>query len=127
MAFEEVLVAVSRPAGADLSDWATHKFTGVKLDSSSNVVKVSAITDTVYGILQNDPKQGEAARVAIGGITKLRLAGTVAAGDQVSLNNAGRGVVAASTSKIIGTAVTGGVTGDIVSVSISTANSPTKV
>lgn len=127
MAFEEVLVAVSRPAGADLSDWATHKFTGVKLNANSEVVKVSAITDTVYGILQSDPKQGEAARVAIGGISKLRLAGTVAAGDQVSLNNAGRGVVAASTSKVIGQAVTGGVTGDIVSVSISTANSPTKV
>lgn len=126
MAFEEALVALSRPAGEDLSDWSTLRFTAVKLNASGLAVKVTAITDNVYGILQNDPKAGEPARVAISGTSKLKLAGTVAAGDSVSVNASGRGVVAAATSRMFGIAVQGGVAGDIIPVNINTAAAPIK-
>lgn len=126
MAYEEALTAISRPAGEDLSDWANLRFTAVKLNASGNVVKTTAITDTPVGILQNDPKNGEAARVAIAGVSKARLAGTVAPNDQVGINAAGRLVVAVTTNRVIGIALTGGVTGDIVSVQINTAAAPIK-
>lgn len=116
MAFEEALVVVSRPAAVDLSVWNTYKYTALKLDTSGNVTPVTTSADVVYGILQNDPKAGQAARVATGGVTKLRIAATIAAGALVALDTAGKGKVPATGNRVIGIAVNGGVTGDIIPV-----------
>lgn len=126
MAYEEALVAISRPAGEDLSDWAGLRFTAVKLNSNGAVVKTAAITDTPVGILLNDPKTGEPARLAVDGVSKVRLAGTVAAGDQLGINAAGRLVAAVATNRVIGHALTSGVTGDIIPAAISLAGAPIK-
>lgn len=122
MAFEEAVVKVSRPAGADLS---AAMYLAVKLNSSSEVVKVSALTDATFGILQNDPVAGQAAAIAIGGICKAKAGATLAAGDVVAANTAGKLIVGATGSKAIGTVVVGGAADEIVSVLIG-ATAPVK-
>ena len=119
MAFEEAIKPVSRPAGADLSNWNTYKYTVVKLDTNGNAVPVTASTDVSYGILLNDPKQGQAARIGIDGVVKLRLGATVAAGALVAFDTAGKGKAPATGNRVIGVAVQGGVNGDIIPVQVS--------
>lgn len=116
MAWEESLVPVSRPAAVDLSNWNTYKYTVLKLDANGAVTPVTASGDVSYGVLLNDPKAGQAARVAIGGVTKVRLGATVTAGALVAFDTAGKGKVAATGNRVIGVAVYGGVSGDIVPV-----------
>lgn len=63
-------------AAADLS--ASGQFKVVKLLSTAgqvNLAATSIITETVIGLLQNNPKSGDAAEVAVGGIAK-GVAGT---------------------------------------------------
>lgn len=126
MAYEEALRAISRPSAADLTDWVTNKFTVVKLDANGAVIKVTAVTDTPAGILQNDPNIGQAARLGVDGVSKVRLGGTVAAGDQLGFGTNGRAIVSVTTHRVIGTALTAGVSGDIIPVNINTANAPIK-
>lgn len=116
MAHEEALHVLSRPAGADLSNWSSLKYTVVKLDTNGAVVTATASTDVAYGVLQNDPKAGQAARIAVGGVTKLRLGATIAAGALVAFDTTGKGKVPATGNRVIGIAVYGGVSGDIVPV-----------
>lgn len=54
---------------------------------------VSATDKTLAGILQNKPqKPGAAGTVAIGGVSNLMAGGTIAAGDLVAPDAAGKGV-----------------------------------
>lgn len=121
MAFEEAIIKVSRPAGADLS---TLLYTGVKLNSASEVVAITGLTDTPYGVLQNDPKQGQAAAVAVGGICKVLAGATVAAGAQLSFNTTGKAIVGAAGAKVFGEAVTGGANGEVISAIVNPASAP---
>jgi hypothetical protein len=69
----------SFPAGADLSA-AANQYKFVEVDSSGNVSVCNAVTDRPIGVLQNRPKQGEAAEVTISGITKLQADAALAIG-----------------------------------------------
>ena len=60
-------------AGADLSD---KQFYFVKVDGNDEFVLCSAITDRAFGVLQNNPEQGQEANVQTIGNTKI--VGTVA-------------------------------------------------
>lgn len=62
-------------AGADLS---SNQYMAVKLNTSGEVVAVAAVTDVPIGILNNAPKQGEAAEVVIIGGAKIVAAGAIA-------------------------------------------------
>lgn len=124
MAYEERLEVLSRPAGADLSNLAANQYRVVRLNASGHVIAIAATTDNPFGVLQNDPRNGQAARVATGGVSKVRLGGTVAAGDRLGVAADGRAVVGALGSRIIGTAITSGVANDIISVNLNTANAP---
>lgn len=125
MAYEEGLVAISRIAGADLSADA-NAYTGVK-DSATGLVAFAAATDKPAGVLQKPlAKQGEVARLGTGGISKVKLGGTVANGDDIQFNATGKGIVAATGGYIIGRAQAAGVTGDVIPVLINAANQPVK-
>jgi hypothetical protein len=63
-------------AAADLSSKQYHF---VKLASATTVNVCSAITDVPIGVLQNDPESGEAAVIAIFGISKVVADGTITA------------------------------------------------
>ena len=118
MAFNNTMLKDgSRLAGADLS---SSQFLGVKLNSSSKVVAVSGATDYSYGVLLNAPTSGQAAEVCIFGLTKAKAGGTVAAADQVMFANTGKVVTCVpgtdTTKYKIGTAVTGGASGEIITI-----------
>lgn len=75
-------------AGEDLS---TKQFTFVKLNSSGQVVAVSATSDRAIGILQNTPGSLVVADVMANGISKLVGGGSLAAGVPVCTDAAGKG------------------------------------
>lgn len=75
-------------AGSDLS---AKQFTFVKLNSSSQVVAVSAASDVPIGILQNTPGSLAVADVMAMGISKLVGGGSVAAGAPLCTDGAGKG------------------------------------
>ena len=107
-------------AAADLS--TTGQFYAVKLLSTAgtiNLVTTSTLTETVVGLLQNNPKSGDAAEVAVSGIAKgLSGTSTIAIGSLLSINSTGKLVKSTTDNqKIVGQSLTKTTTsGDIVSV-----------
>jgi hypothetical protein len=116
-------VKVTLVAGADLS---SKQYTFVKLDSSGQAVAAAAATDIPIGVLQNAPTSGQEAEVLISGGSKLVLGGTVAAAGVVSTSSAGAGVAIVhgtdTTKFALGQAITGGASGEIVTVVVSCGN-----
>lgn len=83
--FMENIQTISLPAGADLSAKQYH---AVIVNSSGQVViaPLAGTSASVVGILQNTPVSGEAATVAISGVSKVVASGTVTAGSTVMVN-----------------------------------------
>lgn len=75
-AFWPQVVLASYIAGADLSA-AANQYTFVKLNTSGEVVAVTAITDIPIGVLQNLPKAGATAEVVMVGGTKLKASAAI--------------------------------------------------
>ena len=118
--FSNYSVKVTLVAGANLS---AKQYNFVKLNSSGVAVAVAAATDLPIGILQNAPLSGEECEILITGGSKLVLGGTVAAGATVSPSAAGAGVAIVhgtdTTKYAMGQAVTGGASGEIVTVVVN--------
>lgn len=81
-------------AAADLS---TKQFYAVKLTAARAVNLASANTDSIYGILQNKPKSGEAADVGIFGISKAVAGAAISAGAALMSDTAGKLITQTST------------------------------
>ena len=113
-AYEETLKTISRPAASDLS---AKEYYFVTVDSSGNLA-ASVPGDRPLGILQDKPAAaGRAGRVAISGVSKVVLGGTVTAGDAMGFDTNGAGVTLASgDSDSVGICVVGGNSGDVGSV-----------
>lgn len=125
--------AISLAAGADLS---TKQFRAVKVNSSGKAV-VAGAGEFAIGILQNKPASGQAATIVYSGVSKGILGGSVTAGATVAADSNGAFVDATEAktntsdagaasdpligSNIIGVALAGGVSGDIVPVLILVA------
>jgi len=92
MAWELSLFDVSLEAGEDLSN---AQFLAVALDSNGKVVKAKSDTLPI-GILQDKPKEGQAANVRMLGISKVVAGGAIAIGDVLTADDDGR-LIAAST------------------------------
>lgn len=76
MAFTKNLLCQSFTAASDMNA-STLQFCLVKFaDSTGNVVPCTAVADLPIGVLQNLPLQGQAAEIAIFGITKIRVDAT---------------------------------------------------
>lgn len=73
-------------ASADLS---AKQFYAVKITGARVVGLPTATTDLVYGILQNKPKSGDAADVAIFGICKALAGASLTAGSLVGVLSGG--------------------------------------
>lgn len=113
-------------AGADLS---AAQYSFVKL-SATGVILPTANTDVVIGVLQNSPRLGEVAEIAVSGITKVKMAGAVALGKLIGITAAGLGTSLVSgtdaTRFVVGQSVTASTAaGDIVTVAVNCAN-PTR-
>lgn len=118
MSTENKILDVSFPADEDLS---ADQYRIVILDATSlKVRRPNAATDIPLGVLQNAPIADEAAvvRPLCGGISKIQLGATVAAGviigcEYVSASDAGKGIAAVTTMYPVGTLLEGGAEDDL--------------
>ena len=119
MATQECLTCITLEAGADLSS-DQYKFVTL---SAGKAVLCSAATDAPVGVLQNKPASGQAATVAISGACKLLAGATIASGDAVGTDASGTAdpkAVTDTTEYVVGRALTGGASGEIVTALINT-------
>lgn len=114
-------VKVTLVAGADLS---AEQYKFVKLNSSGQAVVCAAITDRPIGILQNAPTSGQEAEVLVVGGSKLKAGGSITEGAMLGITSTGTGkaIVAGTdtTQYTLGTALTEGASGEIITVVIAT-------
>ncbi len=90
------------PAGSDLS---ASQYCGVNLNSSGQLALPSA-GGAIIGVLQNDPDaSGKAGTYQHSDITKMKLGGTVTAGDFVKVDSSGRAVTASAGDVAAGAAI----------------------
>lgn len=109
MAFENLTKVYSWPA---LGDFSTLQFYPVTLTTSATypegaITTISSTATKPIGILQDAPDAaGVMAAVAIAGISKLRVYGTVAVNDALGVDTSGRGAVTTTDNQwTIGTAL----------------------
>lgn len=113
MAYKNQQTSVTLEAGADLS---ANQFHFVTLDSDGQL-SVSTDGAASVGVLLNDPSAaGRAAEVCIGGLTRVEAGDTIAAGADVASGATGEAITAATGDAILGTAVTGGADGEVISI-----------
>jgi hypothetical protein len=114
-------VKITLVAAADFS--TSGQYLLVKLDSNGKAALCSAATDRPIGVLQNAVKSAGEAQVLLVGGTKLIAGGTIAIGDPLTVNSSGQAVKATigtdTTKYVIGTALTGGASGEIITAVIS--------
>lgn len=92
----------------------------VQLSATGTLEVAEGATDLIVGVLQNEPLSGEAALYRFEGTAKVKLGGTVAIGDWVTTDTAGKGVATTTDGDIvIGRALEAGVDGDIIEVQMA--------
>lgn len=118
MAYEGNLQCIpGLKAGADLS---AKQFTFVTIAADGDVEANTTAGALVPGVLQNKPLENQEASVAYGGVSKVVAGDTVAAGDFVRSNTAGKAVANAGAAApgyfTRGIALTGGAADELISV-----------
>lgn len=68
------------------------QYYAMKVSGDGTVTVCASATDKPCGVLQDAPASGAAAAVAFDGVTKWLAGGTVAAGDTVGTDSAGKAV-----------------------------------
>jgi Uncharacterized conserved protein (DUF2190) len=111
MSFEDYRKCITVPASADLS---TKQFHLVEIDANGQIAVVGAGVHA-DGVLQDTPNAaGRAGLVAVGGTVRVICGGVVTRGGAVAADSNGKAVNAASTAKIVGTALETGADGAII-------------
>ena len=88
MAFEQAPVVISLDVAADYS--AKQHF-GMDIDTSGDIVLISAAGQRPAGILVGDPNTaGQAGRLQISGIAKVVAGGSIPRGDSVAFDSSGK-------------------------------------
>jgi len=131
MAFEESLRNISLAADATLAGYtgvpglpgsaspnSGKQYCFVKVTGESTVGLADADDGLVIGVMQNKPQvTGQAATVAIRGVSFVVAGDTITAGEQVSPENTtGRAIPLTAGHTLAGTALTGGADGELISV-----------
>lgn len=99
MAYENKGKCITVEAGSDLS---ASQYCFVDVNSSGQLALPSDGAAAI-GVLQNDPAAaGRAGSVLTSGITKIKVAGVLTAGDDVSSDNAGRATTPATGDRVLG-------------------------
>lgn len=99
-------------AAADLS---AKRYYLAKLDANGKAVLGAAAADRVKGPIYEPAVSGLAVAVAIAGQPKVILGGTVAPGDRLTSDAAGKAIVTVTSGHyVFGEAIEAGVAGDIV-------------
>lgn len=102
-------------AAADLS---SSQYFIVKQDSNGDVVLAAAATDKLLGVLENKPTSGGNASVRLvnsAGTAKVKAGGTIAIGDLITADSAGKAVATTTAAdNLLGRAIKGGAANEIV-------------
>lgn len=115
MATEQLVYDLSLQAAADYNT-TSKQFYAMKVDSNGRACLAGAADAASIGILQNKPKQYEAAEIRKVGISKAVCGGAVAIGDQVTGDANSKIVKAGTSERFIGIALETGVDGRVISV-----------
>lgn len=115
MAEFQDLEALTAEAAADLSSKRYHI---MRLSGRLQTNQASDATgSSVFGVLQNAPKQGEAATLAYRGMSKVVAGGAISVNAIVTTNGSGRAAAVASGQMAVGRALeASGADGDQISV-----------
>lgn len=105
-------------AGADLSEkqYTFVTCNGVTADGENRTVISPTAGGKVDGVVINNPKNTHAATVVVFGRTKVKAAGTIAAGAEVQTNANGQVVTATGTNIRVGKALEAAVTNQIITI-----------
>jgi len=100
---------VTKEAAKDFTDL---RYTFVTIDTDGKVTTPSAITNQIFGVIQNEPVTGQAASIqplGSGGTSLIVLGATLDEGVMVSTEAAtGKAIAAASTAVPVGPLLQGG-------------------
>lgn len=98
------------------AEGAIPAYSVVKPGASGGVVIATAATDKLIGTSDELAKStGEMADIALGPLPKVRLGGTVAAGDWLTSNGSGAAIATTTAgNQVIGRAEIAGVSGDVI-------------
>ena len=106
------------------ADYTASQYRFVMVNSSGSA-EVTAADGNAIGILQNNPDAGEAAVVAVAGVSKLYIGttGSLVAGSIVASEAAGAGILTNASSAALAIALEDSTAnGDIISVVVTGAN-----
>jgi predicted RecA/RadA family phage recombinase len=127
-AYEQPLFKVGLyPSDDDRTTIATNQFYGVMLGNAKNVagtgkgnaaIVYPTANGPIFGVLQNNPMQGEAAELIAEGITKARASGAFSVGDLLMVDAHGAFLKSdgASSTTVVAMAVMDADAGDVVSI-----------
>ena len=101
MATENSLTSITLVANADLSTSQYHAIEAADASGEARAA-LAGNGEDIIGVLQNKPASGEAATIAISGVTKAVAAGVIAAGGDVAVDANGEFVPAATGDVIVG-------------------------
>lgn len=113
MAVDYDLDVLTRIAGADLSTTGQYRF--VEQSTAGTVTVCNSAGENAIGVLQNNPTGGQAATIAVGGVTKVLAGATIEPGNQLATTSAGKAAVATNGQVILGEAMSAGGDGAIIS------------
>jgi len=112
MAIENASTNITLLSAADFSTTGQHRFGTI---NSSGQIGLTSSAGRVDGVIEDDPAAiNRATTVAISGVCKLLLGGSVTAGGDIQSGASGVGV--SGSTNAICTALETGVSGDIISV-----------
>lgn len=120
MATDNNMTTITLEAGSDLSAKQYHF---VLVANDGQIDAVASAGGDADGVLQNDPSAaGQAACVAISGVTKVYAGGSITRGQKVQADNGGKALTAASGDHVLGRALTSGESGEIIEVLLDSSH-----
>jgi len=123
MAIEQLIYDISLQAAADFYTTSKQYYV-MKLDSNGRAALAGVANAASIGVLQNKPKQYEAAEVRRVGISKVVCGGTITCGAAVTGDADSKAVAAAATERYIGIALEAGIDGRVISILCETGFVP---
>jgi len=105
------------------ADYSAKQYYAMKVSADGTITIASAATDALVGTLLNEPKSGEMGQIAMSGTSKGFAGGTVAIGDKLTADAAGK-LIATTTANdsVIGVALESAVASDIFEYAVGLSN-----
>jgi len=95
----------------------------VRVTTGKKAATANGSNTAIIGVSLYDTPAGQAATIQVSGIARVKLGGAVAAGDPITSNASGQGVIAnpaaGVNAYIVGIALEAGVSGDLIDVLLS--------